>query len=255
MPRAVAEEIRRRGPRDPTARGLESASWLRVAEVPDIPPVRQGPSWARRYTHIPVAPEDEAQVARLRYVLENSVKEFLVHRPTDWPGVHSARALLEGRPMEGGVWYDRTALYEARRRGERVDLEDFAEPETVHLSPLPCWQGLSEDEIRDHLAALLETIERENAERRMAEGKSLLGVKAVLRRHPHDRPKKLSRSPAPPFHAATKEAWTSLRDTYNAFAASFREAAEALKAGVLDFEFPPGSFPPSLPYVPHQAPG
>jgi len=65
--------------------------------------------------------------------------------------------------MEGGVWYNRTALYEARRRGERVDLEDFAEPETVHLSPLPCWQGLSEDEIRDHLAALLETIERENA--------------------------------------------------------------------------------------------
>lgn len=38
VPRAVAEEIRRRGPRDPTARALESASWLRVVEVPDIPP-------------------------------------------------------------------------------------------------------------------------------------------------------------------------------------------------------------------------
>ena len=54
---------------------------------------------------------------------------------------------------------------------------------------------------------------------------------------------------------ATKEAWTRLRDAYNAFAAAFREAAEALKEGALDFEFPPGSFPPSLPYVPHQAPG
>lgn len=63
-------------------------------------------------------------------------------------------------------------------------------------------RGLSEDELREHLAALVETIERENSERRMVEGKSLLG-----------------------------------------------------KACVLDFEFPAGSFPPSRPYVPHQAPG
>jgi predicted nucleic acid-binding protein len=38
VPQSVAEEIRRRGPRDPTARALESTSWLRVVEVPNIPP-------------------------------------------------------------------------------------------------------------------------------------------------------------------------------------------------------------------------
>jgi len=97
--------------------------------------------------------------------------------------------------MKGGAWYGRTTLDETRRWGERVDLEDFAEPETVHLAPRLCWQGLSEDELREHLAALVETIERENSELRMVEGKSLLGVKALFRRHPHDRPKKLSRSP------------------------------------------------------------
>jgi hypothetical protein len=129
-----------------------------------------------------------------------------------------------------------------------------AEAERVTLSPIPCWQGLSEDELRERLAALVETIERENAERRRAEGKSVLGVKAIRRQGPQERPKKLKRSPAPRFHAATKEAWQQLRDAYNRFAAAFREAADRLKDGDLDCEFPPGSFPPQ-PYVPHQAAG
>jgi len=37
-----------------------------------------------------------------------------------------------------GIWYNRTAFGEARRRGERVSLEDFAERELVTLSTLPC---------------------------------------------------------------------------------------------------------------------
>jgi predicted nucleic acid-binding protein len=38
VPLAVAEEIRRRGPEDPTARALEATDWLRVIEIPSIPP-------------------------------------------------------------------------------------------------------------------------------------------------------------------------------------------------------------------------
>ncbi|MDX1645370.1 MAG: hypothetical protein R3244_13530, partial [Thermoanaerobaculia bacterium] len=57
--------------------------------------------------------------------------------------LHCAKALLEGEPLEG-VWYNRTAFYNARQRGEDVRLADFAEPETLHLTPIPCWQGLPE---------------------------------------------------------------------------------------------------------------
>ena len=213
-----------------------------------------GSFWARRYRHVPVSDETEAQVARLRYVLENSVKENLVARPRDWPGVHSVQALLEGRPMEG-VWYDRTALYEARCRGERVELEAFAEPETVTLSPLPCWQGLPLEEIRELLVGLIETIEQENDARRRAGGQGVLGVKAIRRRHPHERPKKLQRSPAPRFHAATREARCRLRDAYREFAEAFRDAAELLRLGATHARFPAGSFPPGMPYIPHQTPG
>ncbi len=213
-----------------------------------------GSFWARRYRHVPVSDETEAQVARLRYVLENSVKENLVARLRDWPGVHSASAMIEGRPMEG-VWYDRTALYEARCRGERVELEDFAEPESITLSPLPCWQGLPDEDVRELLAALIETIERENDARRRADGQGVLGVGAIRRRHPHERPEKLQRSPAPRFHAATRQAWRLMRDAYREFAAAFRDAAEVLRLGAAQPRFPAGSFPPGMPYVPHQAPG
>ncbi len=213
-----------------------------------------GPFWARRYRHVPVSDEMEAQVSRLRYVLENSVKEDLVARPRDWPGVHSAKATLEGGPLEG-VWYDRTAFYEARCRGERVDLEDFAEPETVTLSPIPCWRGLADTEVKQLLSNLIKTIERENDARRTAEGRGVLGVKAIRRRSPHERQERLSRSPAPRFHAATREGWRRLRDAYREFVAAFRGAAELLRLGATDVRFPAGSFPPGLSYIPHQAPG
>ncbi len=213
-----------------------------------------GPFWARRYRHIPVSDETEAQVSRLRYVLENSVKEDLVARLRDWPGVHSAQAMLEGRLLEG-IWYNRTALYEARLRGERVALEDFAETESVTLSPLPCWRGLPDDEVKELLGNLIDTIERDNDARRRADGQEVLGIKAICRRPPHERPEKLARSPAPRFHAATRDGWRRLGDAYRAFAAAFRDAAELLRQGVADVRFPAGSFPPGMPYVPHQAPG
>jgi hypothetical protein len=34
-------------------------------------------------------------------------KENLVAQVEEWPGVHSAHALLTGKPLEGN-WYDRT---------------------------------------------------------------------------------------------------------------------------------------------------
>jgi hypothetical protein len=41
-----------------------------------------------------------------------------------------------------------------------------------------------------------------------------------------------------------------LGGTYFRFVAAFRDAAERLRAGDLGARFPPGSFPPALPFVP-----
>ena len=52
--------------------------------------------FGRRYQAIVVSDEEGAQIERLRYGLAHGVKEDLVDRPRDWPGVHGVQALLEG---------------------------------------------------------------------------------------------------------------------------------------------------------------
>src|SRR3954468_274105 len=42
---------------------------------------------------------------------------------------------------DAGTWYDRTQEYAARRRrGEDPDPFQYATPETLTFSPLPCWR-------------------------------------------------------------------------------------------------------------------
>ncbi|MEN8162115.1 MAG: hypothetical protein ABFS41_18745, partial [Myxococcota bacterium] len=81
--------------------------------------------WARRYDGIVVSDEPEAQWARLKYLLSNSVKEGLCESPFDWPGVHSAKALVTGEKLEG-VWFNRTKEWAARQCGKEYGYYDFA---------------------------------------------------------------------------------------------------------------------------------
>ena len=76
-----------------------------------------------------------------------------------------------------------------------------------------------------------------------------LGREAILAQHPHSRPKKIKKSPAPRFHAATKARRRELYEGYAWFVAAFRTAAEKLKAGDPAPPFPRGCFPPALPFV------
>jgi REP element-mobilizing transposase RayT len=79
----------------------------------------RGPVFERRYEMTIVTDEEAAQVERLKYVLANGVKENLVERVSQWPGVHSAEALIHGIPLEGH-WFDRTRQYAARNQGEEL---------------------------------------------------------------------------------------------------------------------------------------
>ena len=73
---------------------------------------------------------------------------------------------------------------------------------------------------------------------------------AVLAHDPGTRPQKLKKGPAPRFHAATAEMRRLLWEAYAEFVAKFRDAAEKLRAGDRNAVFPPGCFPPALPFVP-----
>jgi len=212
----------------------------------------EGPLFEGRHRRIPVSEEPQAQIARLRYVLSQGTKEDLVGRPTDWPGAHSTEALLEGTSLHG-VWYDRSREYAARQRGKAVDPEAFATRYELHLEPLPCWRDVSPRAVQQYVREMVEEIEAETAARHRREGTEPMGAEAVQRQHPHQRPSKSKRSPAPLFHAATQRVRRALIDAYRAFVAAFRQAAERLKAGELGVAFPRGSFPPPRPFVQAEA--
>lgn len=208
----------------------------------------RGPVFDRRYEMTVVTNEDAAQIERLRYVLSQSVKENLVERVRQWPGVHCAAALIDGAPLEGH-WFDRTQEFAARLRREDIGRMRYATAETVTLSPIPCWAHLPPEIYRARIAALVETIESEAARERKHTGASVLGVKAILSRDPLYRPTTLARSPAPRVHAATRAARKAFYDIYAAFVSTFREASERLRRGEREAPFPLGSFPPALPFV------
>jgi hypothetical protein len=204
--------------------------------------------WSRRYQSILVSGEEGAQTARLKYVLANGCKEDLVARPQDWPGVHAARALVAGEALTG-TWFDRTQEYAARRRGEDFDRLKYATTETLHLSPLPCWKHLPAEVWRKRTFHLIQEIEEEAAARRSRTGSQPLGAAAIRGQHPHDRPKRPKKSPAPLFHAVSSKVRHELWEAYAWFVAAFRDAAEKLRAGDRHAAFPAGSFPPALPFV------
>ena len=204
----------------------------------------------RRYRSIEVSTEEEDQVRRLKYLLAAGVKEHLVERAIDWPGVHSARALTRDYPLRGW-WYDRSREYAARRRGEHFGRFDYATEMTVVLDPIPCWRHLPIKEIRRRVRELIRDIESEAAAERRAAGKRVLGAEAVMEADPHYRPAKLDRSPAPMFHARRKDVRKAMWEAYAWVVAEYRKSAERLRVGDRRVQFPEGTFPPGLPFIPY----
>jgi putative transposase len=207
--------------------------------------------WARRYRAIVVA-DEEAAVARLRYILKNGCQEGLVDRPGDWPGLSCVRALTAGEPLTG-TWYDRTAEFNARRRGEHVIPGTFATRYHLHLSPLPTWRHLSPARHRAACADLVAAIEAETRIERADSKRMCVGRDRVLAQHPHDRPVQSDNSPAPLVHASTRKIRSAFRRAYAAFVDAFRAAAASLRRHQQAY-FPAGAFPPAAPFVASAAP-
>jgi len=203
----------------------------------------RGPLFERRYQSISVTGEEAAQVARLRYLLAHGVKENLVGRVEEWPGPHCARNLRTGKPARG-VWVSRARYWAARNRGKRVKPEDFASDYDISLAPLPCWADLPEPLYRRRVSELLLAIHEEARKRRLQEGKSTLGVEAILNQAPLDRPSELKRRTAPLVHAASRRRRNEYRTLYAEFVTAFYQAIERLRANLIDPRFPPGAFFP-----------
>ncbi len=214
----------------------------------------RGSKFEGPYHAMVISDEEEAQVARLRYLISNSVKEDLVERPEQWPGVQGVTAVDEAALT--GRWYNRTREYaEKQRSAEAIDPEAFATDEEIVLSPLPCWEHLSSPEIHRRVAEIVEEVVGEAARERRRTGHKVRGVKKILATDPLRYPPKVERSPQPRFYAFRKSVRKQMWEALSWVQAAFREAAERLRAGDRGVAFPEGTHPPSLPFVPFAARG
>src|SRR5436190_2156896 len=209
-------------------------------------PEWNAPIWDGRYHAILISDEEPAQVGQLYYLLSHGCKEGLVDSPCAWPGVHCARALLSGRP-DAGPWLDRTKLYNARRRGAKVSLNDFVENYEVILSPLPCWAHLDANAYRQRIEELVAEIERHAQARARETGRRPMGMARIRAQDPLSRPQDTARRAAPSVHAITDKARQALLRAYRAFVLCYRTASERLASGDLSVEFPEYCFPPPWP--------
>jgi hypothetical protein len=89
--------------------------------------------WSRRYRSIVVA-DEKAVHARLRYVLAHGAKQGLIGSSGSWPGPNCIAALTTGALLRG-TWFDRSAEYFARQRGQTVFPSQFATTFDIQLTP------------------------------------------------------------------------------------------------------------------------
>ena len=212
-----------------------------------------GSMFQRVYTAIAVSDEEEAQVERLRYLLEHGVKEGLVLRPGDWPGVQCVTELTRGPSRLRGIWHENTAIYEAKQRGKSLPAKERITRETLEFSPLPVWATMAVRQRFEVAREIVADIEKRAREDMAATGSKPLGERAIRAQNPHDRPKASKRSPAPIAHAATVEVWLAMKIAYREFVLTYREAAERFKEGP-GAEFPAGCFPPRAPFCARAGP-
>ncbi len=195
-----------------------------VGRVHDWP----GAMWDGRYDSAPCL-DEAAQLDRLGYLLSNSVKESLVKRAWQWPGLHTYSASCQGKPLRG-YWVDRTALGEARRsrRGE-VREEEFREHCTLTLHKLPALAHLDDAQ---YAAAVKQLYLDAVAKHRPDPSAPVLGVARVLAMDPHQRAPRKEGSPAPMCHAASERVREAFREGYERFVEAYRALLADLRGGL-----------------------
>ena len=213
---------------------LQSNIAVKVGRLVDC----RGPFFARRYSAEPIV-DEEAHVKRLVYILSHGVKEGLVSEVKKWPGLSCTQALLDGATASLHRWRNWSRRW---RRGAnevgRFSEECPSEPESLTLTPLPCWARLSAAERGRRVALLIADIDAG------ATNKAGLDAIQIISQHPHSRPQQTKRTPRPKAHASTTELWIETVRRYGAFVAHYRQASRRWLEGHFDVEFPLNCFRP-----------
>ena len=211
---------------------------------------RQGHFWGRRYDEQICSTEEDA-LAALIYILLNPVNHGLVEHPLLWPGLNCFQQLRDGEdrffPFVNYTAYE-TAKKRAKKRGGKVSIKDFSEEHPLHLTPLPQFKKLSQEErwaaIQDLLVSGITRIKKE----RKAKGLGFLGRDAILKQRHSNVPRNVKHSPKPICYAKTLEVKKLFLEWYIPWRESYREASRRFRQGEFLVQFPEDCLHPPLHY-------
>jgi REP element-mobilizing transposase RayT len=205
----------------------------------------EGRFWGRRFSMQPVL-DDAAAEGRLRYIVSHGVKEGLVRRPEEWPGLSCLGLLRSGGEVRAQFFHWSRRWESGRLVEGGVGLLDerWAEEVGLVLTPLPGWEGLTPEARRLRVETMVEGIVEEHARR----NRRVKGAEAVCLERPQRRPVKAARRRAPACFATTqsgKEQLRALRASwlagFLAVSARFREGQVSLRAFPLESFAPPSA--------------
>jgi hypothetical protein len=202
----------------------------------------RGSFWERRYSAEPVLDEG-GLLDRLRYILSHGVKEGLVRRCEEWPGL-SCLPDLEGKAPRQFSWFDWSDRWKARSGRAVPDRFDarFARKETLELCPLPLLRFSRRSAWRRFLKRVLEAIQRQGRR----DHPRVLGPAGVLAQDPQFRPDRPKRTRRPWCHAASASLRARFKNESLAFRADFSKASAVWRSGDLSAVFPEYAFRPFL---------
>ncbi len=175
-------------------------------------------------------------MAKLVYAAANPVKDYLVERATQWPGLNGYRHLLSRKSLQVD-------------RPRHFFREDGTMPATINLHfVIPSELG-DADEMIEELKARVEELERDVFQQRTISGRQILGRRNILRQSWRASPN----SEAP--HRNLRPRFAGLRRTrgvalvaFKDFLSAYREALEQWRAGAA-CRFPAGTY-----WLSHYAP-
>ena len=206
---------------------------------------RENHVYGERYRAEPCL-DDASAEQQLVYAMVNAVKDGQVERVSKSPFFSTYRHLAYGELLE--FWYiDRTAWWRKGGpiRGNRE--KDHMKWIRFELKPLPGWEKLSARQRQTRFRHLVREAEEIAAREREVEGRSVVGVPALRRLDPRDRPRDPKKSGRQPLCHSSDPALRSLYERlWRDFLRAYRAASIAYRAGDFSVEFPDGSFRPPL---------
>jgi putative transposase len=185
--------------------------------------------WASGETCVTRLLDYETVLDKIAYAAANPVKDFLVERAAQWPGLSGYRYLIHDKPL-------------VARRPRFFFRADRGWPESLSLKfTIPSKLG-ERDEVVQEIIQRVGAIESQAMRSRQTSGRRLLGRKTVMEQHWRESPRSLApeRTLRPRF-AGRRDARMKALEGYEAFLAFYDDArTQWLRRGTA--RFPQGTY-------------